>query len=243
MKINEAAKTAGVTVRTLQYYDKIGLLKPSEVTEAGYRIYSTEDIGTLQQILFFRELDFPLDEIKKIMGNPKYDQSLALKRQKELLLKKRERLSGLIDLVDRTMKGEKAMSFKEFDTKEIENAKEQYAKEVKERWGGTEAYAQYESKSASYDKSKWNMIEGEGGNILRTFGEMRGTDPASSEAQAQVKAWQDYISASYYDCTVQILAGLGMMYVGDERFKKYIDQFGEGTAEFMSKAIEIYCAS
>ena len=243
MKINEAAKLAGVTVRTLQYYDKIGLLKPSTVTDAGYRLYSDADMGILQQILFFRELDFPLDEIKSIMSDPDYDQALALTRQKELLLKKRERIDGLIGLLDRTIKGEKNMSFKEFDASEIEAAKKKYANEVKERWGDTSAYEQYENKSASYGDKQWNMIEGQGGEILRRFGELRTADPAGAEAQAQVKAWQEHISANYYECTPQILAGLGLMYVGDERFTKYIDQFGEGTAAFMSKAIEMYCAS
>ena len=225
LKINETAKLAGVTVRTLQYYDKIGLLKPSTVTDAGYRLY------------------FPLDEIKSIMSDPDYDQALALTRQKELLLKKRERIDGLIGLLDRTIKGEKNMSFKEFDASEIESAKKKYADEVKERWGGTRAYEQYENKSASYGDKQWNMIEGQGGEILRRFGELRTADPAGAEAQAQVKAWQEHISANYYECTPQILVGLGLMYVGDERFTKYIDQFGEGTAAFMSKAIEIYCAS
>lgn len=243
MKINETAKLAGVTVRTLQYYDKIGLLKPSTVTDAGYRLYSDADMGILQQILFFRELDFPLDEIKSIMSDPDYNQALALTRQKELLLKKRERIDGLIGLLDRTIKGEKNMSFKEFDASEIESAKKKYADEVKERWGGTRAYEQYENKSASYGDKQWNMIEGQGGEILRRFGELRTADPAGAEAQAQVKAWQEHISANYYECTPQILVGLGLMYGGDERFTKYIDQFGEGTAAFMSKAIEIYCAS
>ena len=115
MKISEVAKLSGITVRTLHYYDEIGLLKPNKITEAGYRVYSNEDLETLQQILFFRELDFQLNEIKEIMMNPNYDKNKALNKHKELLIEKRERLDGLINLIDKTIKGDNNMSFKEFD--------------------------------------------------------------------------------------------------------------------------------
>ena len=100
MKINQVAALTGVTVRTLHYYDKIGLLKPSQVTEAGYRLYDGAALGKLQQILFFKELDFPLSDIKEIMTDPRYDKKEALLKQKELLLQKRDRLDGLIKLVE-----------------------------------------------------------------------------------------------------------------------------------------------
>ena len=98
MRISEVAKLTGITVRTLHYYDEVGLLKPSEITEAGYRLYSREDLEILQQILFFRELDFPLSQIKEIMNNPNYDKEEALKKQKELLIQQRQRIEGLIKL-------------------------------------------------------------------------------------------------------------------------------------------------
>ena len=109
MKISEVAKLSGVTVRTLHYYDEIGLLKPSKTTEAGYRMYSIEDLEKLQQILFFRELDFPLNEIKEIMINPKYDKIEALNKHKELLIEKRKRIDGLVTLIDKTIKGDNNM--------------------------------------------------------------------------------------------------------------------------------------
>ena len=140
MKISEVAKLSGVTVRTLHYYDEIGLLKPNKITEAGYRLYSNEDLETLQQILFFRELDFQLNEIKEIMMNPNYDKNKALNKHKELLIEKRERLDGLINLIDKTIKGDNNMSFKEFDNSKIEENKNKYAEEVKNRWGNTDAY-------------------------------------------------------------------------------------------------------
>ena len=134
MKINEVAKLTGVTVRTLHYYDEIGLLKPSEVTEAGYRLYDSTALETLQQILFFRELDFSLNDIKEIMTNPNYDKANALTKHRELLLQKRNRIDDLIVLVDSTLKGESDMSFKQFDMTEFEAMKEKYSAEVKERW-------------------------------------------------------------------------------------------------------------
>ena len=135
MKVSDVAKLTGVTVRTLHYYDEIGLLPPSEVTSSGYRVYN--DLEVLQQILFFRELDFSLEEIRGIMQNPAYEKETALQNQKALLVQKRDRLDRLIALVDKTLKGERDMSFKQFDTTKIEEAKQQYAAEVKQRWGNT----------------------------------------------------------------------------------------------------------
>ena len=120
MKVSDVAKLTGVTVRTLHYYDEIGLLPPSEVTSSGYRVYNDADLEVLQQILFFRELDFSLEEIRGIMQNPAYEKETALQNQKALLLQKRDRLDRLIALVDKTLKGERDMSFKQFDTTKID---------------------------------------------------------------------------------------------------------------------------
>ncbi|MDP4120439.1 MAG: MerR family transcriptional regulator [Bacillota bacterium] len=242
MKINEVAKLTGVTVRTIQYYDKIGLLKPSGITEAGYRLYNNEALEILQQILFFKELDFPLNEIKEIMTHPNYDKQQAMNKHKELLIKKRRRLDKLINLIENTTKGEFDMSFKEFDMTEIEAAKEQYAEEVKQRWGDTEAYAESERKTSGYDKEKWKIINSKGDAILNEFAQIKSSAPNSEIAQELVKKWQDYITESFYNCTKEILSGLGLMYLNDERFTKNIDKHGSGTAEFMAKAIGIYCA-
>ena len=241
MKINEVAKLTGITTRTLHYYDEIGLLKPSKITAAGYRLYDENNLSELQQILFFRELNFPLNEIKEIMTNSEYDKSEALKKHKELLLKKRERIDKLITLVDNTIKGDVEMSFKEFDMTEIESAKKKYAKEVKERFGNTEAYAESEEKAKNYGKEQWQEIDAESKKLLKAFADNMDKTPDSEEVQKLVKEWQDFITQRFYKCTNEILQGLGMMYVEDERFKKNIDSNGEGTAEFISKAIEIYC--
>ena len=243
MRVSEVAKLTGVTVRTLHYYDEIGLLKPSRLTEAGYRLYDRNDLEVLQQILFFRELDFSLREIRLIMENPDYDRENALRKHRELLLQKRGRIDGLIALVDETLKGETDTSFKEFDQTEMERTRKEYAAEVKQRWGATDAYAEYEEKTGSYDDPRWKLLNGEGADILKAFGENRRLDPGSGEAQALVKRWQDHITANFYACTKPILACLGEMYIGDERFTRNIDKNGEGTALFMATAIEIYCRS
>lgn len=242
MKTNEIAKLAGVTVRTLHYYDKIGLLAPSEITEAGYRIYNDDTLATLQQILFFRELDFSLSDIREIMANPHYRKVEALTKHKELLLQKRSRLDGLIALVDKTIKGSEIMSFKEFDMTEIEANKSNYATEVKERWGKTTSFEESEEKTSFYDREHWKISSGEGAEILKTFGENRNISPDSDEAKKLVERWQAYITAIFYNCTKEILSCLGLMYVSDTRFSENIDQNGKGTAEFISKAIENYCA-
>lgn len=241
MKINEVAKISGVTVRTLQYYDKIDLLKPNSISDNGYRIYNEESLEILQQILFFRELDFPLKEIKEIINNPDFDKSEALINQKNLLTKKRNRLNNIINLLDSKIKGEDNMSFKEFDISEIEETKKKYAKEAKEKYGSTSAYKEYEEKSKNYNNEKWQEVNGMCNDILKEFADNRESDPSCDKAQELVKKWQDYITNNFYKCTKEILAGLGLMYVNDERFKENIDKNGEGTAEFLSKAIEIYC--
>ena len=240
MKISEAARLTGVTVRTLHYYDKIGLLKPSAVTDAGYRVYSTDDLVRLQQILFFRELDFPLEDIRAILQDPAYDRQSALRKQRELLLQKRRRLDGLISLVDKTLQGEQDMSFKQFDTTEIDTTRKQYAAEAKQRWGSIAAYAEYEQKTAHRTQTEQQMLDAEGMAILQAIGERRTLAPDSAEVQALVKRWQDYITKTYYQCTNEILAGLGQMYTADERFAQNLDRFGAGTAVFLSTAIAVY---
>lgn len=241
MKVSEVAKLSGVTVRTLHYYDEIGLLKPSKVTEAGYRLYSDADLEVLQQILFFRELDFPLNDIREILSNPTYDKKIALQKHRQLLLQKRRHLDGLISLVEKSLKGENDMSFQQFDTTEMEKIKKEYAAEAKQRWGDTDAYAEYEKKTANYDDPQWKLLHGEGAEILSKFGEMRYLDPACDDVQTLVKKWQDHITANFYTCTNAILSCLGQMYIGDERFTRNIDKYGAGTAAFMAAAIEAYC--
>lgn len=132
------------------------------------------------------------------------------------------------------------MSFRQFDTTKIEEAKRQYAEEVRQRWGNTAAYAEYETKSAGRSAAQQAELAGEGEAILAEFGKTRALPPTCAQAQALVKKWQAYLTANYYNCTGEILACLGQMYVGDERFVQHIDRYGTGTAAFMAAAIAAY---
>lgn len=241
MKINEVAKLTGVSVRTLHYYDEIGLLHPDEVTESGYRLYHTEALEKLQQILFFRELGFALKEIQKILNNPAFNRTEALENHKKLLLLKRGRLDDLIALVNRTLKGESEMSFKEFDMTEIEAAQVEYAKEAEERWGNTEAYKESAHRTKQYNKEDWARISAESERIYKGFAANMEKSPAAPEVQKLVADWQVHISKNFYPCSKEILSGLGKMYVADKRFTKNIDQYGEGLTQFISDAIAEYC--
>ena len=242
LQIKEFAELTGVSVRTLHYYDEIGLLKPSYVDEQnGYRFYDEGTLGRMQEILFYRELDFPLKSIAEILASPNYDKQKALAEQKRLLTLKKERLKRLIAALEQAEKGEITMSA--FDNSEYETARQKYEAEAKQRWGATDAYKESQAKTAGYSKDKWNDILVGMNGIFAEFAECKkcGESADNETAQRLVKKLQDYITANFYHCTDEILAGLGQMYVCDERFKKNIDKNGEGTAKFVAEAIKCYC--
>lgn len=241
MHIKEFAKLTGVSVRTLHYYDEIGLLKSAFIDEQnGYRDYDEKSLRRMFEILFYRELDFPLKSILKILSSPDYDKAAAIRKQKELLTLKKERLERLISALDEAEKGEIPMNT--FNNNEYEIARKQYADEAKQRWGNTGAYKESEQKTAGYSADKWYDVNAGLNAVLAEFAVALkdGATPESETAQSLVKKLQQYITDNFYTCTNEILAGLGQMYVADERFKSNIDQNGAGTAEFISDAIRIY---
>lgn len=260
LTVKQVSELSGVSIRTLQYYDNIGLLTPDRRTEAGYRLYGEEQLATLQEILLFRELEFPLKEIKAILESPAHDKEKALRQQVELLTLKKERLEGLIRLADdlriaqkKTTTAKKSdserrtqMDFTAFDKTRLE----EYAKRAREEYSGTDAYKEYEVKSAGRT-AETEAVLGEGlMAIFARFGKLlaEGTsggaeggapaDPASPAAQELVRELQAYITEHFYTCTPEILAGLGKMYAADGEFKENIDRYGEGTSEFVSSAID-----
>lgn len=241
LTVSEIAKLSGISVRTLHYYDEMGLLHPSMVSECGYRYYEDAQIERLQEILFYRELDFSLKEISNILSQPNYNKFEAFEKQKHLLTLKRDRLNKLIALLDDNLEGVKTMSIKEFDITEIEEAKVEYAEEVEERWGGTKAYSESSKKTAKYGNADWERIAKRSEEIFGGFAKLIGTDSKSENAQELVRQWQQHITDNFYECTKEILAGLGEMYITDNRFEKNIDKAGEGLAKFMSDAIKYYC--
>ena len=235
MHIKEFAKLCGVSVRTLHYYDEIGLLKPSETDKfTGYRFYDENSLLRMQEILFYRELDFSLSSIKEILSSKNYDKEKALSEQKKLLVLKKERLENLISAIDGAMRGENIMNA--FNNSEFEK----YKAEAKERWGETKAYKEYEEKSKN--SSFENMASGLN-DIFSKFAlcMKKRNSPDCVEAQSLVKELQDYITENFYTCTNEILSGLSQMYVYDERFKNNIDKNAQGTAQFVSEAIKKYC--
>ena len=239
MTVNEVSKISGVSIRTLHYYDTIGLLHPTEVTEAGYRLYDDAALERLQQILLFRELEFPLKEIKGVLDAPNFDRNKALEQQIELLTLKKEHLENLINFARGIkMLGVKHMDFSAFDTRKID----EYSERAKEQWGKTDAYKEFEEKSKDWTEETTKDIANGLMKMFVVFGSMKDKDPADTEVQEQVKKLQDYITKHYYNCTTQILSGLGCMYSGGGEFTENIDKAGgEGTADFTAKAIEIYC--
>ena len=239
MTVNEVSKLTGVSIRTLQYYDKIGLLHPAKYTEAGYRLYNDAALETLQQILLFRELEFRLKDIKEIISRPDFDRSKALEQQIKLLTLKKEHIENLIDLAKGIkLLGVRKLKFEAFDTSKID----EYAAQAKAYWGKTPAYKEFEEKSRGRTKEEDKKIYQGMIDIFGEFGQIRNTEPSSKDAQALVKKLQDYITEHMYTCTKKILSSLGKMYAGGGDFTKNIDSYGgEGTAEFTSQAIEIYC--
>ena len=228
MTVNEVSKLTGVSIRTLQYYDKIGLLHPAKYTEAGYRLYNDAALETLQQILLFRELEFPLKDIKEIISRPDFDRSKALEQQIKLLTLKKEHIENLIDLAKGIkLLGVRKLKFEAFDTSKID----EYAAQAKAYWGKTPAYKEFEEKSRGRTKEEDKKIYQGMIDIFGEFGQIRNTEPSSKDAQVLVKKLQDYITEHMYTCTKKILSSLGKMYAGGGDFTKNIDSYGgEGTA-------------
>lgn len=237
--VNEVSKLTGVSIRALQYYDKIGLLHPTGYTESGYRLYDDTALEKLQQILLFRELEFSLKEIKEILSSPDFDRNQALEQQIALLTLKKEHLEHLIDFARGIqVAGVKTMDFSAFNTKKID----EYARQAKKQWGKTPEYQEFEKKSKGRTSQQEQAIAQDFMQLFAEFGKLKTSDPGSEQAKRQVKRLQDYISEHFYKCSDDILLSLGKMYAGGGEFTANINKMGgEGTAEFVAKAIRICC--
>jgi DNA-binding transcriptional MerR regulator len=246
-KVKNVSEIAGVSIRTLHHYDEIGLLKPEFVSSAGYRLYSDEDIERLQQILFFKELDFNLQEIKDILDSPNFDRKHALQTHRKLLMEKKKRIEKIIESVEKTLdsiEGEIEMNKKDlfdgFDISQIEKHKEKYAKEVEEKYGQTDAYKESVKKTAKYTKEDWAKMLGQQEEIYTRLAVLMDREPSDNMVQELVEKNRQLITDYYYNCTPEILSGLGEMYVMDERFTANIDKYKPGLAMFLREAIRIY---
>ena len=236
--VKEVSAISGVSIRTLHHYDALGLLKPTRVTAAGYRLYDEGALARLQQILLFRELQFPLKEIRAILDAPDFDVQQALADQIHLLELQRMRTERLITLARNLQsKGAQPMDFSPFDRQELE----QYQKEARARWENTAAWGEYEEQQRKHPDSAQDMAAGLMDCFAR-LGALRHLPPEDGQVQAAVDGIRQFITAHYYNCTKEIFRGLGQMYVSDARFRENIDKAGgTGTADFAAQAISIYC--
>ncbi|MBE5811029.1 MAG: MerR family transcriptional regulator [Clostridiales bacterium] len=237
MNIGELSAMTHVSIRTLRHYDKLGLLKPSHVTESGYRQYDESALQRLHTILLFRELEFPLADIQRIIDAPDFEPIEALDKQITLLTMRREHIDNLILLAKgMKLKGMKHMDFSAFDARKIDD----YAAQAKAAWGKTDAWKEFESRGNTREQNK------QSGDALMAlfadFGKRRDIDPTSDEAQQMVQQLRDFITANFYTCTVPVLRGLADMYDGGGDFTHNIDKAGgQGTAAFIAKAMRLYC--
>lgn len=237
LTVSQVARLAGVSVRTLHHYDEIGLLQPSGRSEAGYRLYEQPDLQRLQQVLFFRELGFPLEEITRIVRDPAFDLRAALLMQRRLLTERAARVQALMGAVDAALdslekgtvmtKEEMFEVFGDFDPSKYEG-------EVQQRWGDTEAYKESARRTKRYTKQDWVRIKAEGEQIQRDLAAHleaghAPTDPAVLEV---AERHREYISRWFYPCSHELHRGLGELYVNDPRFTENIDKLRPGLAAF-----------
>ncbi|MEV7340397.1 MerR family transcriptional regulator [Streptomyces sp. NPDC093544] len=240
--VGQVAGFAGVTVRTLHHYDEIGLLAPSERSHAGHRRYSDADLDRLQQILFYRELGFPLDEVAALLDDPAADPRAQLRRQHELLTARIEKLTKMAAAVEHAMEARTMginltpeEKFEVFGDKDPE----EHSEEAERRWGGTEAYAESQRRAARYTKDDWQRMQaevaswGERYDVLMEAGE----PPTGERAMDMAEEHRQHITTWFYACSYETHQGLGGMYVSDERFKEFYDSMRPGLAEHLRDAI------
>ncbi len=242
--VKKLAQLAGVSVRTLHYYDQVGLLKPQSYSGSGYRLYGEDAVVRLQQILFFRELDFSLEEISRIISRPDFDVLEALQEHRVLLSKKAERLSELLATVDKTikkLKGETEMDIKEYYQGFSDEKIEEYRKEVRERWG-EDTLKSSEAKVKKMGKEKFAALQAEGGRIFQEICDNRSKGASSKEVQALVAQWRQWLE-NFHHYSDEAVRGLGQMYSQDPRFAEFYEKFGRDFAVFLSEAIECYCTN
>lgn len=240
--IREFADLAGVTTRTLRYYDEIGLLSPSEIGENGYRYYDHESLLLLQQIMFFRELDVPLKDIRLIVNLPEFNLMEALEEHRVTLQARARRLKTLVETVDQTiatLKGEWIMSEKAY----FEGFDEtQFEEEVNQRWGNTPQYAESQRKWGSYTDAQKRALKERMGEITRR---MVGTDPDLSPddpgVQRAVNDYFEFLNQTFYACDLEFYRNLSSMWVEDPRFAVNYERIREGGAVFVRDAVHIFC--
>ncbi|MFI9586537.1 MerR family transcriptional regulator [Streptomyces sp. NPDC052236] len=240
--VGQVAGFAGVTVRTLHHYDEIGLLCPSGRSHAGHRRYEDADLDRLQQVLFYRELGFPLDEVATLLDDPDVDPQEHLRRQHELLSGRIAKLRQMAAAVEQAMEAKKmGINLTPEERFEVFGAKdpEQYAEEAERRWGHTAAYAESQRRAAGYTKDDWKRMQEEVSDWGTRYEALMaaGEAPAGRGAMDMAEEHRLHITKWFYECTYEIHTCLGEMYVSDERFKEFYDSMRAGLAEHLRDAI------
>ncbi len=241
--VGQVANLAGVTVRTLHHYDEIGLLAPTDRTSGGYRSYGVTDLERLRRILFYRELGFGLDEIAKILADPRADAAEHLRRQHRLLSERIDRLQAMAAAIEKELEAQQMgisltpeEQFEVFGTDKVGG---EWAEEAEQRWGTTEAYKQSQRRTSKYTKQDWVKLKAEADEGLRAFADAlrAGTAPDSPAAMDLAEAHREYISRWFYDCDHDTHRGLAQMYVADPRFSKLYEDVAPGLAQYVHDAI------
>ncbi len=242
--VQQLATLAKVTGRTLRHYDRIGLLRPAERGNNGYRQYSDADALRLQHILFYRELDVPLPEIKRILSRPDFDAPTALRSQKHLLELKRSRLGKIIKTIDRTLKRmdeQKPVTAEDLYGDLPKETYEAYEAEAKEHWGRTDAYKQSRERMKSWTKGDMAVMKAETDRNLKALVKLMedGKAPTDSAVQKEITAHRAGINR-FYDCTDEIYAGLADMYLADQRFADFYRNYHANLPEFLVAGMRAY---
>jgi DNA-binding transcriptional MerR regulator len=245
--VQKLGKLAGVSTRTLRYYDEIGILKPARINSSGYRIYGEREVDRLQQILFYRELGVSLENIKEIVTSPSFDGAKALREHREKLLEKRQQLDLLISNVDKTIgliEGRIRMTDKEkfegFKQKMIDDNEKSYGKEIRKKYGD-DTVNKANEKIKNMTQEEHEEIKRLAEQVMETLAEaFKNGDPSSPIAQRAAELHKKWLTYYWTEYSKEAHAGLAQMYVDDERFKAYYDKEQPGTAEFLRDTILIY---
>lgn len=239
--VQQLADLAGVTVRTLHHYDEIKLLSPARQSN-GYRDYGEPELLRLQQILFFRELEFPLEDIAKILTKPSFDMSAALTQHRAQIEQKQKRLTGLIGTIDKTLlklSGKKEMSDDELFDAFLEKHDKEYAAEAEARWGNTDAWKQSQERTKNFSKDDFKRIAKAGDELMKQIAATIDSGPASGATQALISKHYEALR-TFYDPSPELYRGLGQMYVDDHRFRAYFEKYDKRLPEFMRDAMKIF---
>lgn len=240
LEVGEVSRRTGVTIRTLHHYDRIGLLVPQDRSPAGYRRYSRPDLDRLQRILFYRELDFPLDRIAELLEGAS-PSGAQLQQQRVLLEDRIQRLQAMVHIIDRELEAVRVgTSLTPEEKFELFGSEwSDHEAEAQQRWGDTEAWQESQRRAARYDKQQWQQIKSEGADVEQGFVRLlvAGEPATGAAAVEQAEAYRQYLSRWFYEVSPQLHRCLGEMYRADPRFTAHYEALASGLAEYVSQAI------